>query len=56
MSLFFSLSFKLTLVGFKCVSVSEGPIKVAAYLFRPEPPPNLPTSQITSEQTHYAHT
>ena len=31
-------------------------IKVAAHLFRPEPPPNLPTPQIRSEPTRYAHT
>ena len=31
-------------------------VKVAAHLFRPEPPPKLPTPQITSEPTRYAHT
>ena len=31
-------------------------LKVAAHLFRPEPPPNLPTPQIRSEPTRYAHT
>lgn len=31
-------------------------VKVVAHLIRPEPPPNLPTPQIRSEPTRYAHT
>ena len=34
----------------------KSPLKVPAHLFRPEPPPNLPTPQIRSEPTRYAHT
>ena len=34
----------------------EQTVKVAAHLFRPEPPPNLPTPQIRTEPTRYAHT